>query len=212
MTTLVLIRHGETEWNRIGRWQGHADVPLSDRGRDQARRVAARLLAEEQPFDHLYASDLARAFETASIIGSALALPIHPLIELREMHVGAWSGLTRDDIRVQYPEQWSLYAAGGDGPRGGHGETNEALRARVVDILERLVRDHPRQRLLVVSHGGPIRALVSHIGRLTGLPADLQIENTSITEVRFAEATPQILRVNDCSHCVHATAIDPTAR
>lgn len=212
MTTLVLIRHGETEWNRIGRWQGHADVPLSDLGREQARRVAARLRAEEQRFDHIYASDLARAFETAGIIASALELPVHPLIELREMHVGAWSGMTRDEIRVKYPEQWSLYTGGGDGPRGGHGETNEALRARVVGILERLVRDHPEQRLLVVSHGGPIRTLVSHIERLTGLPTDLQIDNTSITEIRFAGAIPQIVRVNDAAHWARDAAVDLTAR
>ncbi len=212
MTTLVLIRHGETEWNRIGRWQGHADVPLSDLGREQARRVAARLQAEEQRFDHIYASDLARAFETASIIASALELPVHPLIELREMHVGAWSGLTRDEISVNYPEQWSLYTGGGDGPRGGDGETNEALRTRVVGILERLVRDHPEQRLLVVSHGGPIRTLVSHIERLTGLPTDLQIDNTSITEIRFGGAIPQIVRVNDAAHWPRETTADLTAR
>lgn len=211
MTTLILIRHGETEWNRIGRWQGHADVPLSDLGREQARRVAARLLAEEQQFDHIYASDLARAFETASIIASALGLPVHPLIELREMHVGAWSGLTRPEIRDRYPEQWSLYTAGGDGPRGGHGETNVALRARVVGILERLVHDHPNQRLLVLSHGGPIRTLVSHIERLTGMPTDLQIDNTSITEFRFEGAIPQIVRVNDAAHWPRDTTADLTA-
>src|SRR3712207_2534231 len=109
MTTLVFVRHGETDWNRVGRWQGHADIPLSTAGREQAAALAARFLREGRRFDHVYASDLGRAFETAQIIASTLKLPVHPLIELREMHIGAWSGLTSEEIRTRYPREWSLY-------------------------------------------------------------------------------------------------------
>jgi broad specificity phosphatase PhoE len=111
MTTLVLIRHGETEWKRSGRWQGHADIPLPDLGRGQARRVAERLAREEPPFDRVYASDFQCAFETATIIAARLRLPIHPLFELREMDVGAWSDLTSAEIRSQFPDQWQTYTA-----------------------------------------------------------------------------------------------------
>jgi broad specificity phosphatase PhoE len=212
MTTVMMIRHGETEWNRLGRWQGHTDVELSEVGHEQARRLAARLLAEGQNFDRLYASDLARAFQTATAIGDALGLPIHPLIELREIHVGIWSGLTREEISDRFPEPWARFTAGVDGPVGEHGETNAALRARIVGIIDHLVRKHPGEHLLVVTHGGPIRALLAHIEDLTGEPLVTRIDNTSITEFDFAVLPPIVTRVNDIAHLGQATMGDQLAR
>src|SRR5688572_30474192 len=103
MTTILLIRHGETEWNRNGRWQGHADIPLSQAGREQAQALAQRLVSEGAFFDHLYASDLCRAFETAQVVGRALNIPVHPFSPLREINVGSWSGLTRAEIIERFP-------------------------------------------------------------------------------------------------------------
>jgi broad specificity phosphatase PhoE len=211
MTTLVLVRHGETEWNRIGRWQGHADVPLSEEGRNQANYLAERLQREEQAFDHIYASDLHRAYDTASIIAAALDLPVHPLIALREMHVGAWSGMTSAEVRERHPDQWERYSRGEDGPRGGHGETQAALAERVVGAVEELVRTHPGQRLLVVTHGGPIRILLLHIQRLTGHTIDIRVENTSLTEICFEPSGPRIVRANDVDHLTQHPAVDQNA-
>lgn len=208
MTTLVLVRHGETEWNRDGRWQGHADIPLSDRGRDQAKRLAERLHGEGHRFDHLYASDLGRAFDTAVIVAGVLDLPVHPLIELREMHVGAWSGMTSAEIRERHPEQWERYTRGEDGPRGGHGESQAELTTRVVGIVEDLVRRHPGERLLVVTHGGPIRMVLGYLRRVTGVSFDLRIDNTSLTEIRYEPSGPRIVRVNDIAHLAQASAVD----
>jgi probable phosphoglycerate mutase len=202
MTTLVLVRHGETEWNRIGRWQGHADIPLSEEGRAQARLLAARLRREGQRFDHVYASDLHRAFETASILATALGMPVHPLLGLREMHVGAWSGMTSAEVRERHPDQWESYSRGEDGPRGGHGETYAALTERVVGTIEELARTHPGQRLLVVTHGGPVRSLLSHIRKIIGQWRDQHIDNTSLTEICFEPSGPRIVRVNDVEHLV----------
>jgi len=212
MTTLVLVRHGETEWNRVGRWQGHTDIPLAEEGRTQARLLAERLRREGQMFDQIYASDLDRAFETASIVAAALAMPVHPLIQLREMHVGAWSGMTSAEVRERHPEQWERYTRGEDGPRGGHGETQAALAERIVGTIEDLVHTHPGQRLLVVTHGGPIRILLSHILQLTGESMDRQIDNTSLTELCFVPSGPRIVRVNDVQHLAQPSAIaDVTA-
>ena len=200
MTTLIFIRHGETEGNRSGRWQGHADVPLSDEGREQARRLAARLKSEGHAFDGLYASDLGRALETAQIVAQELGLEVHPLVELREIHVGDWSGLTTDEIRTRFPEQWDLFESGGDFRRGGHGESLAEFQARIVQAIAQMVKTHPDQRLLVATHGGAIRVIFYYVGEIMGQRQVEHIENTSLTEVVFEDGVPRIRRATDISH------------
>src|SRR2546428_8223790 len=90
---LILVRHGETVWNQENRWQGQADVPLSETGRAQARRLAQRLRAEGRPVRAIYASDLSRAFHTAEILGEVLGMPPLPDVGWREMDMWVWSGL-----------------------------------------------------------------------------------------------------------------------
>ncbi len=92
VTELLLARHGETDWNRERRWQGHADPPLNELGRAQARRLAEALAGEQ--LEAIYASDLRRAHETAEIVGARLGLPVTSDPDLREIDVGSWSGLT----------------------------------------------------------------------------------------------------------------------
>src|SRR5262245_53202123 len=101
MTVFYIIRHGETDWNLSGRWQGHADVPLNALGRAQAQRLAERLRREDTRLDSIYSSDLLRAWETALIIGDALGVAPRPLPALREIDVGAWSGLTRAEVLMR---------------------------------------------------------------------------------------------------------------
>jgi alpha-ribazole phosphatase len=96
VTTILLARHGETDWNRDGRFQGHADPPLNAAGRRQAEGLAQTVASE--PPDAVYASDLRRAFETAEIVGARLGLPVGREIALREIDVGSWHGLTREQI------------------------------------------------------------------------------------------------------------------
>ena len=102
MTTILLARHGETEWNREGRWQGWADPPLNDAGRAQARTLAEEL--RTIPFDAVYASDLRRARETAVIVAAPHAVPVLTDAGLREIDVGSWSGLTRREIEERFPD------------------------------------------------------------------------------------------------------------
>lgn len=195
-TTLFLIRHGETEWNRSGRWQGHTDVPLTDRGRSQAQALARRLHAERIPIERIYASDLSRALETAQIIGQALNTPVDRLADLREIHVGSWSGLTRAEIMQRFPGAFETVWHAHDG------ETREALSDRVVGALLRLIDQHPAQSIAIVSHGGPIRAIVQYLYERQGLPVEAvpHIGNTSITEAQIDGDSYRLLRVNDIAH------------
>jgi 2,3-bisphosphoglycerate-dependent phosphoglycerate mutase len=139
VTQLLLVRHGETDWNAAGRLQGHTDRPLSDYGREQARRLADDLAGEE--FDAIYASDLARARETAEIVGTQLNLPILLDPDLREKNWGSWEGLTST-------ERLAIDLVG---------ESTEEHQRRMLDALGRIAAEHPDGRALVVTHGGSMR-------------------------------------------------------
>jgi broad specificity phosphatase PhoE len=153
VTTLILVRHGETDWNRENRFQGHADPPLNDLGRRQSAELAETLARER--VDRVYTSPLRRASETAVILGGRLGLEVEPLEALREIDVGAWSGLTRDDIAERFPEAWARWLDGGHEYDGG--ETYAELGGRVIPALFDLAAKHPGEVVVVVTHGGPSR-------------------------------------------------------
>lgn len=156
-TRILLARHGETEWNRLGRWQGHADPPLNDTGRRQAATLAEQLAADS--ISAVYSSDLRRASETAAIVAERLGLAVIERRALREIDVGSWSGLTRDEVRARYPEGFTRWLAG---EIGHDGETREELTRRVVAEVGSIAAEHPDEQVLVVTHGGAIRALRRH--------------------------------------------------
>lgn len=159
MTTLILARHGETDWNRENRFQGHADPPLNELGRRQSRELGDLLAGEG--IARVYSSPLRRARETADIVARLLGLEVVDEEGLREIDVGAWSGLTRDEVAQRFPEayaQWLVRA-----PHGFEdGETYEELAARVIPAIRALSARHPGEAVLVVTHGGPSRVLQAH--------------------------------------------------
>jgi broad specificity phosphatase PhoE len=139
VTALLLVRHGETDWNADGRLQGQTDRPLSDFGRRQAQRLADELADEE--LEAIYASDLSRARQTAEILGGRLGLAIVLDPDLREKDWGTWEGLTAiERDRVEFV-----------------GESTEAHQERTLRALRRIAERHPGGRVLVVTHGGSMR-------------------------------------------------------
>ena len=139
MTTLLLVRHGETDWNAEGRLQGHTDRPLSEFGRRQAQGLAHELAAED--FDAIYASDLARARETAEIVGEHLRLPVILDPDLREKNWGTWEGLTSmERVGIELV-----------------GESTKEHSERMLRALGRIACQHPSSSVLVVTHGGSMR-------------------------------------------------------
>ena len=140
MTTLLLVRHGETDWNADGRLQGQTDRPLSEVGRRQAAQLADELAEEE--LEAIYSSDLARARETAEIVGARLGLPVVVDPDLREKDWGTWEGLTSvERDRVEFV-----------------GESTEAHQERMLRSLRRIAKRHPGDlRVLVITHGGSMR-------------------------------------------------------
>ena len=141
MTELLLVRHGETDWNAEGKLQGHTDRPLNDYGRRQAQALAERIAGER--IDAVYASDLSRARETAEILAEKFDLTVVVDPDLREKNWGNWEGLTSDErLHVEF-----------------EGETSQAHRDRTLNAVQRIVDRHPGGRVVVVTHGGSLRRL-----------------------------------------------------
>jgi 2,3-bisphosphoglycerate-dependent phosphoglycerate mutase len=154
VTTLLLTRHGETDWNAERRWQGHSDPPLNGRGREQARELAAML----DGVDVIYASDLARARETAEILGERLSLEVRLDPRLRERSFGAWEGKTWDELEERSADELRRWQSG-ETHGAEDSEPYEDFSRRVESFLEDVLRRHPEEQVLVVGHGGSIRAI-----------------------------------------------------
>jgi broad specificity phosphatase PhoE len=154
-TRILLVRHGQSEWNATGRWQGQADPPLTDLGRAQAFEAARAIGA----VDAVWASDLARAAETAVIVAESLGVgPVVLDADLRERDAGEWSGLTRDEIQERYPGYLD------DGARPPGWEPDPALLARALRVVARIGREVPGGDVVAITHGGLIYVLEQHLG------------------------------------------------
>jgi broad specificity phosphatase PhoE len=158
VTTILLARHGESDWNRERRWQGHTDRPLTVLGRAQAEALAKRLAGV--PLAAIYASDLARARDTAGAVADFRGMQVTTRADLREVDVGSWSGLTREDVEASDPEGLRRWLEGAKGWEGG--ESYEEMADRVVRAVAEIAEAHPGERVLVVSHGGGVRAIHAH--------------------------------------------------
>jgi len=156
-TRFLLIRHAESTWNAAGRWQGHADPPLSARGRTQAEVLGAELVA--RGIDVLLASDLIRAAQTAAILGKALGLEPGVDARLRELDIGRWAGLTRAEIVARDPEELARFETGDPDVRAGGGESRRELRNRIREFVQQRSRQHAGRLVAVVAHMGAIRAM-----------------------------------------------------
>ena len=161
MATLLLARHGETDWNAEHRWQGHSDIPLNDRGREQARALAEELA--DEPIAAIYSSDLLRAYETAKVVAERKDMDVIVDTALRETNLGVWEGLTSTEIEERYPDDWRVWRDGGI-PAGRGGETPGEARERIVEVAHRIAAAHAGEQVLVVTHGGSMRRVHEHLG------------------------------------------------
>jgi alpha-ribazole phosphatase len=161
MTRLVLIRHGETDWNTAGRWQGQADVPLNERGQEQARRLAQELA--EMEIDAIYSSDLGRARQTAAPLAQAAGLPVIVDERLREIHQGEWQGMLAAEIEARYAETFRSRREDPLNIAPPGGESVAQVRARVLASLSEILLSHPDETVAIVSHGFVLGLLRAHL-------------------------------------------------
>lgn len=198
MTTFYFVRHGETEANKAGILQGQMDIPLSEKGRRQARAVSAALSPVR--LDAIYSSDLSRARETAEAIAEGRGIPVFLDERLRELNMGAISGLTIQQSRERFPEFHKELERDPYGTRRpGGGESRLDVRARVESLLDEIYERHKDGAVAVVSHGGPINAVLG-IASQDGTWPRLVVDNCSITVVERGDFGWRMVKLNDTEH------------
>jgi alpha-ribazole phosphatase len=161
MSRLCLVRHGQTDWNLEGRYQGQSDMPLNETGRAQARALAQQL--QDQPFTAIYTSDLQRARETAEIIAASVHLPVTLEPRLREINQGKWEGQLVEGIKARYAELWQRRTVDPTNVRPPGGETVGEVARRVYTALNDIARLHPTGCVLIVSHGLALATVICKV-------------------------------------------------
>jgi len=198
---LLLIRHGQTDWNIARRFQGHSNVPLNEFGRKQAAALADRLSAQQ--VDALYSSDLERAIETAKMIVhlSGCKPDLHSDLRLREINFGDWEGLSYNEIKEKYPE--ALLVRENDVYKNAppNGETLEQLTMRVQSMLDELYLKHKDQTVIIVAHGGVLQILLCCALKLNPtMYWQFHLSTASISEIALYPDGAILNMMNDTSH------------
>lgn len=193
---LILIRHGESRWNRLNRVQGTKNPRLSDKGIKQAKLLAHQI--KKMRFDAVYSSHLSRAYETAKILTNS---NIATLEDLQEIKLGVWEGKTVHQVKKEYKELYGQWYKEPLKVKIPGGETLLEFKDRVVQTFDKIKAQHPNQEVLVVTHGGVITVYLAHLLEMNlNKVWSITLKNTSITILSFYEDFPSLLLFNDTCH------------
>lgn len=207
-----MIRHGETPWNTEKRIQGHTNIGLNDNGLSQAKATADWLTQHGQQIQHIYSSDLTRAWLTATTIGDAIGLQPIPVSALRERRYGAFEGLTHHEAAAQFPREYHALEQRDPSfapPNGG--ESLFTLFERVTRSLQTIARKHTGEQFAVVAHGGVLDVINRFVrGNPLHLHRDFEIPNASISWVRYREENtpPWMIESWGTTQHLKSTALD----
>lgn len=180
-TRVCIIRHGETDWNKDRRIQGHIDIPLNETGRAQAMAMAFDVSMHQDPFSVIYCSDLARAQETANALALRSGREIRTRQDLRERNFGIFQGVLKDEAELKYPEAYAQYAARNPEFNFETGESLLEFRERVLSTFKWIARHHERETIAVVCHAGLLDILYRDAtGRALTSERDFQIPNCAL--------------------------------
>ncbi|MBB4844504.1 putative phosphoglycerate mutase [Paucibacter oligotrophus] len=201
-TQILALRHGETEWNSLGRYQGQTDIPLNEQGLLQARQAAQALAST--PLHAIYSSDLARALQTAQVLAECQRLPLQIEPGLREQHFGVFQGLSSDEILRRWPQAHARWHAreADFGPEGG--ESRSAFNTRCMAAIEGLARRHRGQTIALVCHGGVLDCLYRAAAGLgLSAPRAWPLENAALSRLQHG---PQGFTLLDWGSTAHLSA------
>ncbi len=197
---LYLIRHGQSTWNAENRVQGHSNPPLSPKGRGQIEKLIPRLKREK--VEKIIASPLKRAHESARILAKGLAIPCHTQKGLMEIHLGAWEGKRPEEVNRLYNNGYQKWLKAPSKIRIPKAETIAKFRRRAVKAFAEIVASETKERVVLVTHGGILAALISH-----WLKADFDkvllnifLENSSLTIVEVLDGRIYLTDINDTCH------------
>ena len=178
-TEIILIRHGETDWNSQQRMQGHSNSDLSEVGRGQIQALGE--LMKNVSFDHIYSSDSLRARQTAEAITQYSGHTLQFDQRIREKNLGVFEGLTSTEAKERHPEIYRLFKTAGPNYVIDEGESTQQLLERALEFIEEIRLRHPQERVVMVTHGGVVRVLMKHaLGLSIDAPTRFIIKNTGI--------------------------------
>lgn len=202
---VLLIRHGETDWNAQRRWQGYEPTALNETGFAQARALAKHLSA--RPIRALYTSDLPRALQTAEVIGAELKLTPEIDIRWREINVGIFQGHTSEEVEKLFPEelaQWVSHNLSYTVPKG---ESRLALQMRAYEAWQTVIKRSIGPEIAIVSHGGTIKALLRQLAGNHEPRLSIHLTNTSITTFEHGRKGWELAGVAETPHLQDDLAI-----
>lgn len=199
MVKLILIRHGQTVWNKLGKYQGQADIELSELGKEQAAQLGANY-----PFEKpvaIYSSDLKRACDTADEIAKHFDMKNKPVQGFREIKFGQWEGLTYNEIHEGWPEEHRKLFSSPDSVTCPGGEGFCQVQARAVKQIEEILKEHNDGNVVIVAHGGVIRTILCYA---LGMPLanmwHIRQDNTAVNVVAVYEENMVVELMNSTSH------------
>lgn len=200
---LILVRHGETEWNRESRIQGHTDSPLTGEGRAQAEAIAARLAGER--IDAIVSSDLGRAMDTAARIAMRCGCAVAGDARLRERNFGVAEGHTYDEVNLRYPGAFSRQGEIDPDFVVPGGESRRQFHERIASALDALAAEHAGRRIVVVSHGGVLATIYRRIhGIALSAPHKVPVANAAFNELAHTDGEWSIAAWEDTAHLAAA--------
>jgi len=204
-TRIIIVRHGQTQWNIRRIRQGHLDSELTEKGIDQAKALAQRLAREN--FSALYSSDLGRALQTAKLIADVTGHEILTDARLRERHLGIFQGLNGDEIKQKYPQEYALHRTLGPNYVIPGGESTKQQVARNVGFFESIVRERVGQTLVVVTHGGVVSGFFRHTLSIPlEAPRRFEFVNAGLNVFAHEEGNWLLLTWGDVSHLAPGAA------
>lgn len=201
MTKIFFIRHGQTLWNQDRKYQGHSDIDLSEQGVEQAQKLADYLVKKQVKLDVVYASDLSRAYQTASIVANSQDIKVIVNQDFREMNFGVWEGLTFKDIQLQYADLAKTWITAPENLEIPSGESFAKVKERAEKAIMQILKIHLNQNIAIVSHGGTLRTIFCSLLEIPLTKMwQFKLDNTALTIFEFFKETAVLNLLNSTAH------------
>ncbi len=208
--TFYIVRHGQTNWNILGRTQGHGNSDLTKKGLEQAKELADAIV--DYPIDYIYSSDLGRAVQTAQIIANKLNLDVNKTPELREMGFGIWEGLLIEEIKKDHLDTYNTWRNEPHLVNIEGGENLHIIKERTDKFIEKLNKKYDNKHIVLVSHSVTVRAmLLSFLGSSMQNIYRIKQDNTALNIVECRDYGPVVIKMNDTSHIKNNQNINNSA-
>ena len=208
--TIYIVRHGQTEWNLLGKTQGHGNSDLTPKGIEQAELLADSMT--KYPIDYIYSSDLGRAYQTAEIIGNKLNIEVERTEALREMNFGTWEGRIIKDIIEEDPELYKMWRNEPHLAKIPQGETLSQIKERTDAFIKEINEKYDGKHIVLVTH-----SLCARIMLLSFLDSDVKNiyrinqANTALNLIELRDYGPVVMKMNDTTHIINDTKLENSA-